>query len=81
MHLLTSLALEFCSDLLRRDLHVGWLLMLSAIAIAAVVDHPDLILVVIIITVSAKGISLPMAEILIIRKPTGRTGKTIIIKE
>ena len=53
MRLLTSLTLEFRSELLRRDLHVGWLLMLSAIAVTAVVDHPDFILVVIIITVTA----------------------------
>lgn len=81
MRLLTSLALEFRSELLRRDLHVGRLLMLSAIAVAVVVDHTDLILAVKIITVTAKGISLPLDEILISRKPTGRTGKTIIIKE
>ena len=81
MRLLTSLALEFRGELLRRDLHVGWLLMLSAIAVTAVVDHSDLILVVIIITVTAKGISIPVNEILISRKPSGRKGKAIVTKE
>ena len=81
MRLLTSLALEFRGELLRRDLHVGWLLMLSAIAVTAVVDHSDLILVVIIIAVTAKGISIPVDEIRISSNSTGRTGKAIIIKE
>ena len=37
----TSFRLKFSSKLFGRDLHVGWLLILSAVTVNIVVDHFD----------------------------------------